>query len=312
MLQWPESSALNVLLMLRRVRPIATLRLKHALCLPISLGCISPFMAMPVRHLTPPHCHPTPQYLDGISKASRKSFQEAGAQLGEAAEQRYLLALQQLGRLLEQRREAAAAAEAALAPEAARAAAAQARADAQRSAFLQLATDVAAACTAAAAAGQPRAALPPASLQRFLEQHPVKAAEGRVLRAACDRLTHQLSAAEARLKAGDQLSGEGLHLVDYEQLRIEAASLAAKREARAAEVEKLRGKLAAAVQVGWGSGCDGAIVEVGRGPWGSYSMRGMAQATLRGIMLVQQNPQQHFAAWRSAAPPHVPLSAINP
>lgn len=141
----------------------------------------------------------------------------------------------------------------------ARAAAAQAQADAQRSAFLQLVADAGAACAAAAAAGQPRAALPPASLQRFLEQHPVKAAEGRALRAACDRLAHQLSAAEARLKAVDQLSDEGLHLVDYEQLRIEAASLAAKREVRVAEVEKLRGKLATAVQV-WGRrvrGCGG-------------------------------------------------------
>lgn len=189
------------------------------------------------------------QYLDGISKASRKSFQEAGAHLGEAAEQRYLLALQQLGRLLEQLREAAAAAKAALVPELARAAAAQALVDAQRSAFLQLAADVGVACAAAASAGQPRVALPPASLQRFLEQHPVKAAEGRALRAACDRLAHQLSAAEVQLKAVDQLSDEGLHLVDYEQLRIEAASLAAKREVRVAEVEKLRGKLATAVQV---------------------------------------------------------------
>lgn len=188
--------------------------------------------------------------MDGISKASRKSFQEAGAQMGEAAEQRYLLALQQLARLLAQRHEVAAAAEAALAPEAARAAAAQAKASAQRSAFLRLVADVGAACSAAAAAGQPRAALPPATLQRFLAQHPAKAEEGRALRAACDRLAHQLSAAEGRLKAGAQLSGEGLHLVDYEQLRIEAASLAAKREARVAEVEKLRAKLAAAVQVG--------------------------------------------------------------
>ena len=192
-----------------------------------------------------------PQYLDGITKASRKTLQHASGQLMEGAEQRYLLALQQLRLLRGEQASAAAAAEAALAPERARLAAAAAKTQAQREALLRFVADAAAASERAAAAGRIKAAVSSSALQRFLAAEPAKGAEVRALRACHARLRRQLEAAERRLKAADQLSAEGLHLVDYEQLRIENASLAAKREARAAEVDKLRGKLAQAVQVGW-------------------------------------------------------------
>ncbi|EFN52426.1 hypothetical protein CHLNCDRAFT_138933 [Chlorella variabilis] len=189
------------------------------------------------------------QYLDGITKASRKTLQHASGQLMEGAEQRYLLALQQLRLLRGEQASAAVAAEAALAPERARLAAAAAKTQAQREALLRFVADAAAASERAAAAGRIKAAVSSAALQRFLAAEPAKGAEVRALRACHARLRRQLEAAERRLKAADQLSAEGLHLVDYEQLRIENASLAAKREARAAEVDKLRGKLAQAVQI---------------------------------------------------------------
>ncbi|KAL4422533.1 hypothetical protein ABPG75_008730 [Micractinium tetrahymenae] len=191
------------------------------------------------------------EYLDGISKASRKSLQDAGSGTAVGAEQqtRYTLALQQRRRLVAQREAAAAAAAAKLAPEQARLAAASAAADAQRAAFLRLVSDVAAAANKAAAAGALRAALPDRLLQRFLAEEPARAAQGRALRAGTARLSHRLAAAERRLKEADQLSSEGLHLVDFEQTRIETAALTAKREAREAEVEKLRSKLVQAVQI---------------------------------------------------------------
>ena len=76
----------------------------------------------------------------------------------------------------------------------------------------------------------------------------------------------QLGKAEAQLAQRAE-QGAAFSRVDFEQLRIEAASLAAKREARAAEVEKLRAKLAAAVQVGGG-----------RGAWGCGCTEGCGQA----------------------------------
>lgn len=204
--------------------------------------------------------NPPLQYLDGISKASRKSLQDAGRSTTEGAEQqtRYTLALQQLSRLVAQREAAAAAAVAKLAPERARLTAAVAAADAQRAAFQRLVLDTAAAGSRAAAAGALRAAIPDPALQRFLAEEPAKAARGRALRAAAARLAHRLAAAERRLREADQLSCEGLHLVDFEQARIETATLTAKREARGAEVAKLRSKLVQTVQVGGGpGGCEG-------------------------------------------------------
>ncbi|PSC70005.1 DNA topoisomerase 1 [Micractinium conductrix] len=189
------------------------------------------------------------QHLDGISKASRKSLQEAGRAVSEDEEQRYLLALQQLSRLVAQREAAAEAAKAALVPERARAMAATAAASTQRAALRSFVSDVSAAAARAAAAGQVRAALPDRAVRHFLAADAAAVEDGRMLRAGCARLTHQLAAAERRLKEADQLSAEGLHLVDFEQTRIENAALAAKREARGAEVEKLRGKLVTTVQI---------------------------------------------------------------
>jgi histone deacetylase 6 len=53
---------------------------------------------------------------------------------------------------------------------------------------------------------------------------------------------------EASLKAKEQLA-EGLHLVDFEQLKIENGTLAEKTEERATELHKLRLKKTAAVEV---------------------------------------------------------------
>lgn len=43
---------------------------------------------------------------------------------------------------------------------------------------------------------------------------------------------------------------EGLHLIDFEQLKIENSTLSYRIEARSGEVLKLRGKLTQAIQVG--------------------------------------------------------------
>lgn len=201
-------------------------------------------------------------HLDGISKASRKSLQEATpGQQDSQQQQRYELALQQLRKLAAQKEAAATAAAEALAPATAAAAAAQADADTRRAAFLRFVADVGAACAAAAAAGAPRAALPDAALQAFLAAEPAAAAECRALRAGAAGAAARLAAADARLRARDSLSSQGLHLVDFEQLRIEAAGLGAKREARQAEADKLRARLAQAVQArgGWAGGRAGCM-----------------------------------------------------
>lgn len=185
----------------------------------------------------------------GTAKSSRKCVQDASGQPSDEAQQRYLFALRQLHQLLGEKAEAAAAAQAALEPEQRQLAAAAADAQARRDALLLFIRDVAAASAKAASEGQIKAAVPAAAVQHFISSEPGKAAEVRALRAAHSRLVHRVAAAERRLKAADHLSAEGLHLVDYEQLRIENAGLAAKREARLAEAEKLRGRLAQAVQV---------------------------------------------------------------
>jgi len=53
---------------------------------------------------------------------------------------------------------------------------------------------------------------------------------------------------EASLKAKEQLA-EGLHMVDFEQLKIENGSLIEKIEERGAELHKLKQKKTAAVEV---------------------------------------------------------------
>lgn len=209
---------------------------------------------MPAQALTllPPLYPSFLQYLDGISKATCQLLQDVGRSTAEGAEQqtRYSLALQQLRRLVAQREAAAAAAAAKLVPEQARLAAAVEAADAQRAALQRLVLDVAKSTSTAAATGAVRARLPDSVLQRFLAEEPAKAARCRMLRAAAARLAHRLAAVEQRLREADQLSSEGLHLVDFEQARIETAALTSKREAREAEVLKLRGRLVQTVQVG--------------------------------------------------------------
>lgn len=185
-------------------------------------------------------------------------MQDAGRSTTAGAEQqtRYTLALRQLRRLVAQREAAAAAAAVKLAPEQACLAAAVAAVDTQRSAFRRLVSDVAEAANRAAAAGAGGAAVPERALQRFQAEEPAKAARVRELRAAQARLAHRLAAAERCLREADQLRSEGLHLVDFEQARIETVALTAKREAREAEVAKLRSKLVQTVQVGGGGGIE--------------------------------------------------------
>eukprot|EP00959_Pyramimonas_sp_CCMP1952_P185086 3870281-Pyramimonas_sp.AAC.1 len=57
---------------------------------------------------------------------------------------------------------------------------------------------------------------------------------------------------EAHLKAKEELA-EGLHLIDFEQLKIENQSLNEKIEERNEELLKLRKKTTTTVQVRWTS-----------------------------------------------------------
>ena len=61
-------------------------------------------------------------------------------------------------------------------------------------------------------------------------------------------LRNALKKCEAKLRAKEQLA-EGLHLIDFEQLKIENQALAEKIEDRKDEIEKLRKKHAANVRV---------------------------------------------------------------
>lgn len=62
-------------------------------------------------------------------------------------------------------------------------------------------------------------------------------------------LTNQLKRIEATLRAKEELA-EGLHLIDFEQLKIENQSLNEKIEERNEELLKLRKKTTTTVQVG--------------------------------------------------------------
>jgi predicted RNase H-like nuclease (RuvC/YqgF family) len=80
-------------------------------------------------------------------------------------------------------------------------------------------------------------------------------------------LANTLSKLEANIRAKEELA-EGLHLIDFEQLKIENQSLNEKIEERNEELLKLRKKLTNTVQVGgggsvwcWGGGA--SMVHVG-------------------------------------------------
>jgi histone deacetylase 6 len=64
-------------------------------------------------------------------------------------------------------------------------------------------------------------------------------------------LANTLSKLEANIRAKEELA-EGLHLIDFEQLKIENQSLNEKIEERNEELLKLRKKLTNTVQVGGG------------------------------------------------------------
>ena len=61
-------------------------------------------------------------------------------------------------------------------------------------------------------------------------------------------MRHALRKCEAKLRAKDQLA-EGLHLIDFEQLKIENAALAEKIEERKEDIAKLSKKHASTVRV---------------------------------------------------------------
>ena len=62
-------------------------------------------------------------------------------------------------------------------------------------------------------------------------------------------LANTLQKLEATIRAKEELA-EGLHLIDFEQLKIENQSLNEKIEERNEELVKLRKKMTATVQVG--------------------------------------------------------------
>eukprot|EP00887_Chlorella_sp_A99_P000389 scaffold13.g389.t1 len=192
--------------------------------------------------------------LDARTKASRQSLQEVQASQLEGAEQRYVLDLAQLERLLAERAEAEGAAARAAAPEAARLAGARRRAAAAKAAFAGLVADVAAASRAGAAAataagkGGGRAAVSERVLQYFLSMEPQKAEEVAALRLQAATLAFQAGRAEAQIKEAEEL-GDSLHLLDFEQLRIENGALAARLEGAGAEVQRLRAKLGESIQI---------------------------------------------------------------
>jgi hypothetical protein len=62
-------------------------------------------------------------------------------------------------------------------------------------------------------------------------------------------LNNQLHKLETKIRAKEELA-EGLHLIDFEQLKIENQSLNEKIEERNEELLKLRKKTTATVQVG--------------------------------------------------------------
>ena len=199
------------------------------------------------RHCFIPLALACPQYLDG---PSLKSLQEAATQLLEGGEQRYAIGLSQLEKLLAQKAEADASVAALLAPAQAQLAEAQRRAEALKVAFLTLVSDVVAASKRAVAAASkaPQASVSDRVLDYFLSTEPGKASEVQALRLQAATLAAQVVRAERQLKESDQLS-EGLHLLDYEQLRIENTALAAKIEGGGAEVQKLQGRAVEAIQV---------------------------------------------------------------
>lgn len=61
---------------------------------------------------------------------------------------------------------------------------------------------------------------------------------------------------------------DGLHLIDFEQLKIESSTLAYRIEARSGEVLKLRGRLVETIQVrDWVDGRVGGWIGAWTGGW---------------------------------------------
>ena len=101
---------------------------------------------------------------------------------------------------------------------------------------------------ATAVSGRTRRPLAPATVDRLLAEEDRRDAARSAARLRNTQLAHQRAALERRVKAKEQLS-EGLHLIDFEQLKIENQALREKAEARDADVAKIRSKTSGTVQV---------------------------------------------------------------
>lgn len=69
-----------------------------------------------------------------------------------------------------------------------------------------------------------------------------------ILKGVTDLVGHRLERLEATVREKEQLA-EGLHLIDFEQLKIENQSLTEKIEERNEELLKLKRKITMTVQV---------------------------------------------------------------
>ena len=101
---------------------------------------------------------------------------------------------------------------------------------------------------ATAVSSRTRRPLAPATVDRLLAEEDVRDADRSAARLRHTQLAHRRAALERRVKAKEQLS-EGLHLIDFEQLKIENQALREKAEARDADVAKIRSKTSGTVQV---------------------------------------------------------------
>lgn len=94
-----------------------------------------------------------------------------------------------------------------------------------------------------------------------------KAAEVERVRLKNITLRNQMKKLESHLKAKEELA-EGLHLIDFEQLKIENQSLNEKIEERNEELLKLRKKTTTTVQVHDKESC--VVVALRQGNWYNY------------------------------------------
>ncbi|GAB4815284.1 hypothetical protein N2152v2_002330 [Parachlorella kessleri] len=126
-------------------------------------------------------------------------------------------------------------------------AAAQAHMEAHRQSFLSFIAQAAEAAKRGTT-GPSKAAHLNEAMQGFQVLEPPKAAEVQALRLKNADLQHDIERIERKLKDSDRLS-DGLHLIDFEQLKIENSTLSYKTEALSSEVQKLRGKLTQTIQM---------------------------------------------------------------